>query len=235
MNSRSDDWSGRKHEADKYTPDTMDILGKAFPGFTVMEAPIRMDRREAIDLVLIAPNHRIHVASRVRSYKDWFKYGGQFTIRDQCQNPKEKTELEKIESGFVNYLFYGFASPHNNYKIHSAVVLDAQVFRDEWKRDQHARSMGQPGHLIWTKERKDLWFLAFTLSSFPARIIRYQHGPTWEQGCGLKTERPAKQAPVAKPVSPAALDWITTRLATLAQEAELGRERRSASGNPLNR
>lgn len=81
---------------------------KAILGNQFITQDIEMDRQEGTDFAIMIVNP-FKVGIRLRRYKFWLNiaYREQFTIRWSLPSGN-KTEIDKIRDGFVNYILYGF-------------------------------------------------------------------------------------------------------------------------------
>lgn len=88
------------------------------------------DKREATDLILMqSVKSGLRVAVRLRAAEYGRRYPGEFTIR-HSRTSGAKTELAKIESGYGDWLFYGFVEESGI--ISGYMVIDLDILRMAW-------------------------------------------------------------------------------------------------------
>ena len=89
-----------KQWADKFIPE----IKTALAPYLIRVPNLEADIKRCSDLITL--NKRISV--RTRKYED-LRYKHEFTIRAKTKN-KNRTELEKIATGWGDFIFYSFAS-----------------------------------------------------------------------------------------------------------------------------
>ncbi|WP_239404667.1 hypothetical protein [Frankia sp. Cj3] len=94
--------------------------------YLIGEANDEEDRLRNTDLIVLRLR-TIRVACRLRRHQYLAHYGDQFTIRADRPSGVQ-TELQKVISGWGEYIFYGFASPDGG-SLTSYVLGDLNVFR----------------------------------------------------------------------------------------------------------
>lgn len=96
-----------------------------------------MDAREATDLIVFKVRD-MRIAARVRDatkYAD--RYGEQFTLRSR-RDSGTQTELDKIQRGWGDWLFYGFG--HADTTIYPWYIIDLSAFRYHLSKEGWRRS-----------------------------------------------------------------------------------------------
>lgn len=101
---------------------------KAILGNQFITQDVVMDKQEGTDFAIVTMNP-FKVGIRLRRYKYWLNpnYREQFTIRWSLVSGN-KTEINKILSGYVNYILYGFVNKEET-KIIQYFIGDLNVFR----------------------------------------------------------------------------------------------------------
>lgn len=121
INSASDTYVADRKLETKFAGTIKGILGKQF-----ITQSIEADLTQGIDFAIfrIEP---FSVAARLRRYKYYVKYKHQFTIRWSRPSGVE-TEIDKVNTGLVDYFFYGFVDEAEK-KIIKYFIADLGVFR----------------------------------------------------------------------------------------------------------
>lgn len=150
-------WQSDKGWSDRFVPHIKMWLAD----FILTPAPIEIDQQQATDLMVFVARD-VRIACRIRRPRYIERYQNEFTIR--CDRPSgKKTELDKIISGWGDYLFYGFADPTQTFLAY-ARLIDLKVFREEYSKHLRRRANGLPSHLAWGKAPNEdgssefLWF-----------------------------------------------------------------------------
>jgi hypothetical protein len=129
------------------------------------EAPEREDRHHNTDLIVLELRP-VRVSCRLRRNEDLHRYNraNEFTIRAARPSGAE-TELQKVLSGWGDYLFYGFASPDGD-ELAAWLLGDLSVFR-LW----HHRELAA-GRKPWVDEQSNKdgssKFFAYRIDALPA-------------------------------------------------------------------
>ena len=97
------------------------ILGLYFIG-----QDAEMDKNQATDFLTFTINN-IKVACRLRTYDYYLKYPNEFTVRSELHSGN-KTELQKIREGLVDYILYGFVDWEEK-RIIKYFIGDLKIFR----------------------------------------------------------------------------------------------------------
>lgn len=129
------------------------------------EAPFEEDAKRATDLVVLNLGTK-RVACRARREQYLGRYGDEFTIRCVRDNGVE-TELSKVQSGWGDYLIYGFGGEDG---IMSAWFLgDLYVFR-KWAVEYMSANNGEyPGEMH--DNRDGTHFRAFRIDDLPEEFV----------------------------------------------------------------
>lgn len=148
---------------------------KLICGYYLMgEASADEDTQRNTDLSwIVLKLEPMRIACRVRRHDQFARYGRQFTIRSR-RSSGVPTELDKVISGWGDYIFYGFAAAEEQ-RIMSWTLGDLGEFRS-WRLDCLRRSGEEPG-----EERANgdgTWFRAYRLSELPDEFVkqRKRHG-----------------------------------------------------------
>lgn len=160
-----------------FIPELKQIWKEALAGHDVcriVEAPFVEDYYRATDMFAITRKAFLRLANRIRSFRHYEFYEGDFVIR----NSGHPSELYKIVClGYGDYYLYAFESPMGA-NIYAWVVLDLNVFRREY---QHALDVERLG----LNERRIVWeeiepegqnpFVAFKLETFVPEVVVASH------------------------------------------------------------
>lgn len=139
--------------------------------YLIGEAPVQEDMERNTDLIVLRLDP-IRVACRLRRYDYLLRrgaqgpYADQFTIRSGRPSGV-RTELQKVLSGWGDYLFYGFASSDGG-ELAAWVLGDLSVFR-LWHHQELARRK-RP----WTNETNgdgSSTFCAYRLCDLPPEFV----------------------------------------------------------------
>lgn len=116
-------WCSDKRWSDQFMAEIQSILGRVF--FEV--PPLSEDEQRNTDLLVLQMTNVQRVACRIRrdGYRE--QYGHEFTVRTH-RPAGTKTELEKIQEGWGDFLFYGFG-PEQGGPLTQWTVIDLDVFR----------------------------------------------------------------------------------------------------------
>ncbi len=167
-------WIDNKRWADNFMPHIKAILGMQFLG----EAPYEEDIKRVTDLIVLRMYPvRIAVRMREKKYAQNKDYLQEFTIRN---NPpgKFETELQKIISGFGDFMFYGFEDEVRN-RVGTWNLIDLSVFRKNYS-DMLLKL--HPGIIPGERKKNydETWFQVFKYKDFPPDLIK-------ASGRGLRT------------------------------------------------
>ena len=123
-------WDGDKAWSDVFMPQVCAILA------SVLKVDLRCvaiadqtsDQKQNTDVfVAISAPHKLRVACRIREHK-WAKCcGDEFTIRSK-RSSGQQTELRKIQEGYGDFLFYGFADV-DAARVERWRILNLHAFR----------------------------------------------------------------------------------------------------------
>ena len=142
--------------SDRYVPE----IKKLVAPYLIQTADIEMDRKEATDLMVFKVKD-MRLAARIRDEKYAERFGEQFTLRSKRDNGAQ-TELDKIQRGWGDWMFYGFGKPDLTIAPWYLIDLDAfryHISREGWSRrgiKMEERPNGDGTH-----------FRAFWVFSFP--------------------------------------------------------------------
>jgi hypothetical protein len=144
--------------SDRFIPAIRRIVG---PNLLV-PSDYQRDAKQATDLVVLKARVEarvLDVAARVRAPGYGIRYPWEFTIRSHRESGAV-TELEKILTGFANWMFYGHADVDQR-SIARGFLIDLDCFRS-WVRS------GAPGMRTGEKSNRDgTYFRWFDLSTLP--------------------------------------------------------------------
>jgi hypothetical protein len=119
------------------------------------------------DLVTLEVDGKVRVACRVRRHEYLSRYGDEFTLR--CTRPTgTMTEIDKVLSGWGDYLFYGFADASES-DLATWFVGDLQVFR-EWVTRYRRKFSDWPGELRRNHDGSSA-FMAFSIVDVDPRFV----------------------------------------------------------------
>lgn len=147
--------------SDRFVPHVQVILASLLSP----AAPLSQDREEATDF-LVFQTSSARVACRVRRWpgEKWFEVNrNEITIRAVRGNGVE-TELDKILSGFGDFLFYAIANQTEN-DFASWTLCNLSVFRDLVHHTERI-----PGHLKWNRDGSSA-FLIIPLAEMPSSFV----------------------------------------------------------------
>lgn len=146
--------------SDKFIPAIRRVVGPLL----LEPAPIEEDNQRATDLIIFKARD-LRIAARMRTSGYSEKYPYDFTIRS-ARPSGVKTELEKIISGFGDWMFYGHASATQNdldrwMVIDLAAFREALILKETRERIRMNKKVNEDGTC----------FLAFDVRSFPQNIL----------------------------------------------------------------
>ena len=153
------DYADQRAWSDQFIPDIRRIVGRHL----LNEAPERLDRLEATDLMMLNARDR-RIAARVR--RNWAsqRYPNQFTLRSRIPSGG-KTELAKIIEGKGDWMFYGFADESDS-TVERWMLLDLNVFRSALIR-RHSSPI-RCGDMHMSDGTSFKWF---DVGSFPTELV----------------------------------------------------------------
>jgi hypothetical protein len=111
--------------ADAYTEAAIAICGR----YVLRVSDMDDDMHHAADLVTVTM-HPLHIGLRIRDASCAIKYPFDFTLR--CRVGNSKTELEKIETGHCDWLWYGFAADIAG-EVARWFLIDLNELRQFWR------------------------------------------------------------------------------------------------------
>jgi hypothetical protein len=133
-------WETDKAWSDRFVPEIKSILG----GVLIDAADPDDDALRNTDLITLTLRGGVRVACRIRKHHYLSKYGDEFTIR--CSRPSgTETEIDKLLSGWGDYLFYGFADETES-RLAAWLVGDLHVFR-RWLHRYYQAYGESPGDM----------------------------------------------------------------------------------------
>lgn len=118
-------WKQDKAWSDQYSRYVRAILGQEF----IVPADDFSDAHRATDFDMVFKMRSLTFACRIRREYYAEKYPFDVTLRSVRPNGN-KTELEKVLSGFGDFMFYGFAGEVP--RIPRWIVLNLEQFRMSW-------------------------------------------------------------------------------------------------------
>jgi len=140
------------------------LLGDAL----IRESPPTEDMERNTDLMVLTA-HDKRIACRVRTWRYFESYRGQFTLRCRSRYGL-RTEIDKVMDGWGDYMFYGFEDYYER-SIAAAVVLDLGVFRSTKTCGEYRKNTDTTG------------FLAYCITDFPQRLVVASYPPQyWQTG-----------------------------------------------------
>lgn len=142
--------------SDRFTHEVRLIVGY----YLTREAPLSEDRYHNTDLIVTGGR----VGMRMRRHRYLKDYGEEFTIR-LARPQGTKTELEKIEQGWGDYLFYGFANATET-QLAAWTLVDLSVFKQHYKK--------APYQEVWHPDQSAL-FGAYRWADFPREMFIAYH------------------------------------------------------------
>lgn len=157
-------WTEDKRWSDLFITEIQSILGRVF--FQV--PPAREDEKRNTDLFVLQMADVQRIACRIRRDHYRERYGNEFTIRT-ARPGGTKTELEKIQEGWGDYLFYGFGSESGG-NLTQWTIVDLAVFRANLHRFPQARMQNHDGSSD---------FMAFDLTLVPEVVKASSRDVKW--------------------------------------------------------
>lgn len=150
-------------------PEIKRILAMHLLERLISEAPPDEDAERNTDLMVLALNTDVRIGCRVRRYKYFEKYSGQFTIRN-TRPSGVKSELTKILENWGRYLFYGISNEAETGFV-TWVIGDLSVFR-LWFNQQLFLSPARvmPGEPVINPDGSSTG-LAFNIKDLPAEFV----------------------------------------------------------------
>ncbi|MDN5854342.1 MAG: hypothetical protein L0K86_16110 [Actinomycetia bacterium] len=133
--------------------------------YLIGEAPVQEDMERNTDLIVLRLDP-VRVACRLRRHDYLRRYPDEFTIRAGRPSGVQ-TELQKVLSGWGDYIFYGFASQDGT-TLAAWLLGDLNVFR-LWHHQQ-AYARVRP----WTSQTNgdgSSTFHAYSVTSLPDRFV----------------------------------------------------------------
>jgi hypothetical protein len=135
--------------------------------YLIEEAPVEEDRRHNTDLSVLRLDP-IRVACRIRRFDYLSRYSDEFTIRSARPTGAVQTDLQKVLSGWGDYLFYGFAKQDDT-GLAAWLLGDLKVFR-LWHNQQLAKGKGRhPGKLKTNDDGTK--FLVYSIAELPLNFV----------------------------------------------------------------
>lgn len=142
--------------SDRFIPE----IKKLVAPHLIQVAEFEMDTKEATDLMVFKVRD-MRIAARIRDVRYADRYGEQFTLRSKRDNGTQ-TELDKIQRGWGDWLFYGFGKA--DLTICPWYLIDLSALR------YHLSKEGWQRRGIKMEERPNgdgTHFRAFWVFSFP--------------------------------------------------------------------
>lgn len=152
-------WQKDKIWSDQFIPTIKYLVG---PKLLIESKLEEEDALEATDLLILKARD-MRIACRIRRPGFSEKYYSQFTIRSQ-RDSGTKTELEKIMSGYGDWMFYGHSTGHG-VELAPWYLIDLEIFRQYCKTSKDKIKYGKQvngdgTHFVW-----------FDIHSFPANML----------------------------------------------------------------
>lgn len=146
-----------------FSTEIKEILGRTL----FVNAPFKEDVHHATDfMVFTIGNPR--VACRIRRSSYYPQYAGDFTIRSESRTGVQ-TEIDKIVSGWGDYMLYGFGDAETQ-KLISWKLADLKIFRYTINK-----SLRKNNGIYRADNRSngpgDTKFLVFKWADFPKSMI----------------------------------------------------------------
>ena len=158
------DYSENRSFSDAYTKRICGIVGPHL----LTKAPYEIDTQQATDLVVIRSG-KVAIAARVRRPGFIERYGYEFTIRSMHKNTSN-TELQKIQQGFADWMFYGHASSKTDAVFDRWMLLGLDVFRRRLNRGGYAKGLAELGKFKVNRDGQT-GLHAFDVRDFDREII----------------------------------------------------------------
>lgn len=117
-----------------------------------------LDQQEATDFAVFTAEP-VKVAARLRRNEYLLRYPDEFTIR-WSRPSGVKTEIDKIRSGLVDYMLYGFVDESQT-RLLKYVICDLDVFRAKEPKPICVKRNNPP----------DSELAAYKLSQFPPEFV----------------------------------------------------------------
>lgn len=140
----------------------------------VVEAPFVEDYYRATDMFAVTTKAFLRLANRVRSFRHYKFYGGDFAIR-RTGHPSELHKI--VHLGYGDFYLYAFENPEGT-NIFAWVVLDLNVFRREYLHALDVKKRGlNEKRITWedvAPEGKNA-FRAFKLETFVPEVVVASH------------------------------------------------------------
>jgi len=147
--------------SDEFDCEIKSIFGCVF----IRNATPKEDMKNATDYVFEIKGNSI--VSKMRNFSYLSKYGNEFTLRSSTRCGINQSELEKILSGWGNYLFYGLCDK-NKEKIIQWLIGDLDVFR-QWYKEK-LKNGRKPGFEC-TNKKDGGKFTSFRISDLLKEFI----------------------------------------------------------------
>jgi hypothetical protein len=179
---------GRKH---------LDYIKRVLGQYLISEAPFKEDVQHNTDLIVLTLKP-YRIACRVRTYEYFERYPKEFTIRSSRPSGVE-TELQKMLSGWGDYIFYGFENKDNS-SLCAWILGDLDIFRLYVKSYSEDHGGKLPGVEIPNFDESSK-FRAFRLVNIPVNFLLAQkQAPVVMPDIDLyRSRRSAKPTPKTEP------------------------------------
>lgn len=123
-------WVRDKRRSDVFMPE----VRRALSAHLILVGTIDEDREQGTDLVVLRTTHR-SVGVRIRDVEKYFeRYRFEITVR-KSRPSGAKTELQKLEDGWIDLIFYGFGNFATG-RLRAYRVLDCKALRAQMIRSQ---------------------------------------------------------------------------------------------------
>lgn len=186
----SESYNRQRKWSDKFIPSIKGIVGP----YLLQPSSAIIDMQQASDLVVMMAKDMM-IAARIRKHGFFNEYPFDFTIRSKLDNGA-KTELEKIISGWGDWMFYGHASADET-QVEQWMLINLHSFRmhlimnnaQDSKISFKKRSNGDGTHFIAYDIRSFLKNPSIIVSSsFPVPGINSE-SPAMRH-CGFYEKKP---------------------------------------------
>lgn len=147
----------------KFLPETKRILGEHL----IHQAPLEEDLHHNTDLMVLKLD-AVRIACRVRTFPYLARYPNEFTIRSERPSGMQ-TELAKVEAGWGDYIFYGFAN-ETDMLLAAWFIGDLNVLRG-WIKEQRPLFGGNIPCEQNQNEDNSSSFMVFPLSKLPSEFV----------------------------------------------------------------
>ena len=154
-----DSYLENRRWSDRFIPRITQIVGPHL----LMPASFQLDTEQATDLIVLHARD-MRIAARVRSHKYIHQYGYEFTIRSKSRG--HKTEIDKINDGWGEWMFYGFANLLES-DIERWYIINLDIFRSSLIKKDTRKHI----QCVQKDNGDDTALIAFDIRTFPQNIL----------------------------------------------------------------